>query len=214
MPLADQELWEFEDVLARMDEAELDLMLPKASAGEFAMREHYKKEDWSVYPFESRRELARGPDAIAWKRSKDPKRKLDMRILDNKSGRKDRHDCPSGLSGRSLKNNLGNVITEMDAKFNALKATQKTRPLKPDEQKLFDTLEPARDLLKETLKAARQRGTPMPPGVELWVTNACGLPFASRLAFPLLYPPEHGRKIPVIRLEDIRGLEHVAKHCS
>jgi hypothetical protein len=186
MPLVDQELQEFEAVLARMDEAELaqelvfEDYLKRGKQAEAAMIKYYRSCGWSVIPG-----WAHGPDAVAWKTGNTGA--LEMRILDNKSGgRKGVITGASGLSGRSLRKTLERFIKALDEK------PAKSLPRAVE----------ARKLLEETRQAVSLAGRNLPSGVTLWVTNACGAATGVRI---FRYPLEADVNAPVIRFDNIRA---------
>jgi hypothetical protein len=212
MPLADQELQEFHEVLARMDEAELALMLESAAhekgrKGEEAMRNHYFKLDWIVYN-PPKKLTEPGPDAIVWRRPKEARQdraRLELRILDNKSGQRRSLNCPSGLSTRSLFLNLPDIIKDLTTNRAALVPPKLLIPDKLKPVAVQATNE-AIELLKQTWDALRIKGIhakPLPPGVELWVTNACGRKFGGKQAPLLFFPRQPERPVPVVWLDDI-----------
>lgn len=213
MPLVDQELQEFEKVLAWMDEVELALMRETAAhekgrKGEEAMREHYcNKLGWIVYN-PPKKLTEPGPDAIVWRRPKEARKdqaKLELRILDNKSGQRRSLTCPSGLSTRSLFLNLPDIIKDLTTNRARLTPPKLLIPpkLKPVAEQATNE---AIDLLKQTWDALRIKGIrakPLPPGVELWVTNACGRKFGGKQAPLLFFPRQPERPVPVVWLDDI-----------
>jgi hypothetical protein len=184
MPLVDQELQEFHEVLARMDEAESGLMFEtaahaKARKAEEAMRAYYRKQRWTVYP-PQKKLTEHGPDAIAWKKER-PEGPLEIRIIDNKSSSQRTVVCPTGLSRRSLWEHLKPVIEDL------------SKPPGPKDPTIPFAKE-ACELLKKTRMAA-VKGEKLPSGVTLWVTNVCGTAESVNVA---RFPP--GR----IRLDPIR----------
>jgi hypothetical protein len=193
MPLVDQELQEFNEVLARMDEAEMALMLEtavhaKARKGEDAMRAYYRSQGWIVYAPPKKKLTGPGPDAIAWRWSKKPGALLEMRILDNKSGSQREVTCPTGLSLRSLRLNLQTIIDDLR---------------KPKDPVLPFATE-ASELLKQTRMGAIECDGQLPAGVTLWVTNACGKATRVNLVRFPREATEAGRKCPVVHFDPIR----------
>jgi hypothetical protein len=199
MPLVDQELQEFEELLEYMEQAELGLMMEtptqaKARTGEEAMRTHYRNTNWTVYP-QQKSLTGPGPDAIIWKRdTTKPGAPLEVRIVDNKSGNQRVVVCPTGLSRRSLWGSLKGVV-----EFLSTKPDPKTPPDPKDPRNDKDVIEVCK-LLNKTRFAA-VKGEKLPPGVTLWVTNACGNAESVHLA---LFPTEAGRSKPKAYLDDIR----------
>ena len=182
MPLVDQELQEFEALLEYMLGTATHA---KASKGEQLMRQHYEKQGWTVY--NSQKSLTGpGPDAIIWKRDgTKPGNPLELRLVDNKSGSRAVVTCPSGLSARSLRRNLPKIVKDL--------LVPKKPPIKDAEA--------VAKLLEATWKAALRCDRRMPPGVKLYVTNACGEATSAHI---LRFPTEAGRDCPIVHFENLR----------
>jgi hypothetical protein len=210
MPLVDQELQEFHEVLAKIDEAELDLMLStkaiheRAHKAEEAMRDYYARKGWVVYTPRGKTVTNPGPDAIIWRPSQKPGETLEMRIIDNKSGGGKRRTVthPTGLSLRSFRAYLKGWIADL---------SRQTPPLRYADKAVA--------LLKQIRLDAINCDGQLPPGVKLYVTNACGnWTNVDILHFPREAPDptvdkRSQRRCPVVHFENIND-DVVKRRCS
>jgi hypothetical protein len=179
MPVIDQELQEFEALLEYMEQAELKTLgFPTAGAGrgERGLQLLYEKADWVVVPGIPGHTLTSpGPDLIAWKKHGE----MEVRIIDNKSGKQEPVTKASALMPQSLMRNLGPIIWSLRVLYSR-----------------YPRVTEAKGLLWKTLGAVIE-GKPLPPPVRLYVTNFDGQ--ATRIA------PALQRRSPYsIVVEDLR----------
>jgi hypothetical protein len=179
MPVIDQELQEFEALLQYMEQAELKAMnFPTAGAarGERGVQLLYEKAKWAVVPGIPGHTLTSpGPDLIAWTKQGE----MELRIIDNKSGKQEPVTKASALMPRSLMRNLGPIIWSLRVHYSA-----------------YPRVLEAKGLLWKTLGAVIE-GKPLPPRVSLYVTNFDGQ--ATTIA------PALKRRSPyTIHVEDVR----------
>jgi hypothetical protein len=180
MPVIDQELQEFEALLEYMEQAELKALgFPTAGAarGERGVQHLYEK-DWVVVPGIPGHTLTSpGPDLIAWKKQGE----MELRIIDNKSGKQEPVTKASALMPQSLMRNLGPIIWSLRVLYSR-----------------YPRVLEAKGLLWKTLGVVIE-GKPLPPAVRLYVTNFDGQ--ATRIA------PALKRRSPYsIQVEDLRPL--------
>ena len=169
------------------------------------MREYYVRKGWVVYTPPGKKVTNPGPDAIIWRLSKKPWETLEMRIIDNKSGGGKRRTVthPTGLSLRSFRAYLKEWIEDL--------SRPKTPPLRHADK--------AVELLRRIRLDAINCDGQLPPGVKLYVTNACGTwRNVDILHFPREAPDptvdkRSQRRCPIVHFEDIND-DIVKRKCS